>query len=302
MAIKSNNTTGNPYHDERTGQFTGENGGGAKQSGSISFVPNKTSLGTDRKFYSDFSNEEKQKLFDLYNENHGQESEIIVRLKFEYDTSKNNSEKRELEREGWIVDEFNEQSKTPKRKEKKATILLGLPGSGKSTIANPLMEQDGAFIIDADNFKNRIPEFQKDKMMVSAVHEESVNLSNRFREELSKQGYNMVIGKVGGDYESVGYIADQLAEQGYEIKVVLNDLPLEFAIDRTIGRYERKETKRLVLLSTLISADKNIFKTFDKLLNHKAVVGGKIYSNDVPRDTQPVLLKEFKKGEQYERL
>ena len=30
MASVSNNTKGNPYHDEKTGEFTSENGGGTK--------------------------------------------------------------------------------------------------------------------------------------------------------------------------------------------------------------------------------------------------------------------------------
>ena len=211
-------------------------------------------------------------------------------------TSNIQTSEREFQRQKWLNDELESQLKQgQKRQEKKAVLLLGLPGSGKSTIAEPLMKDMGAFVIDADNFKKRIPEFAQDHKMVSAVHHESVNLANKFRENLASQGYNMVIGKVGGDYESVGYILDELKDNGYQIQVVLNDVPFEVAVDRTIGRYDRGETDRLVPFWTLKAADKNIFNTFDKVLQHPSVIGGKIYSNDVPKGQAPVLLKEFNK-------
>lgn len=296
MAIKSSNKQGNPYHDESTGEFTTAQGGSGSSGQVLEVIPKITSLGKPRKFYSEYSNKEKQELFDNYNSKNGAKAQEIALNKINYDTSRNNSELRQMQREQWLEEEFQDQIKFPKKKEKKATILLGLPGSGKSTIATPLMKQNGAFIIDADNFKNKIPEFVKDSSMVSAVHQESVDLSNKFRQNLSQDGYNMIIGKVGGDYESVGYILDELYDNGYDIDVILNDVPLEVAMDRTIGRHERGETKRLVPLAALINADRNIYDTFEQVLNHKGVNGGKIYSNDVPKNSPVRLLKEFKKG------
>ena len=297
MTIKSDNTYGNPYHDEGDGKFTSPNGSGTN-GGSISVVPLTTSSGKQRRFYSDYSDKEQQALLVSYNSRHGSELDIIAKLAIEYDTSLDKSENRERKREEWLIDEYNSQMSTPKKYERKATILLGLPGSGKSTIANLVKEQNGAFEVDADIFKEKhIPEFQKDLRMISAVHEESVDLSNRFRRELSDQGANMVIGKVGGDYERIGQLLDELQQSGYQVDVVLNDVPLETAMDRTVGRYERKETNRLVPLHVLLHADKNVFNTFDQILKHGAVVGGKIYSNDVPKGMSPSLLKEFRKGE-----
>lgn len=295
MVTKSDNTIGNPYHSDENGQFTSPNE--SNSSKSISFVPKITSFGKKRTFFSDLTNSEKQDLFDAYNSKHGSEAEAISKLKINYDTSRDKSNEREMKRNMWINDEFNSQHSETKRKDRKATILLGLPGSGKSTIAVPLMNKQGMFVVDADNFKKRISEFRQDPMMVSAVHQESVDLSNRFRKELAKDGWNMVIGKVGGDYESVSGILDDLEKNGYEVDVILNDVPLDVALDRTIGRYERKETSRLVPLSTLINADKNVFNTFDKVLEHPIVKKGSIYSNDVPKGTLPKLLHSFKKGE-----
>lgn len=284
------------------GQFAPKNGQeavtGAEQgqetASSLSFVPKTTSKGAQRVFFNDLPLNDKLKMEHDYAEKH---RDIISVIDYFYDnfkTSKINTPERQYMRQKWINDEFNEQmNASPKKQEKKATLLLGLPGSGKSTIAEPLMKEMGAFIIDADNFKKRIPEFQKDKRMVSAVHHESVDLADSFRNGLAQQGYNMIIGKVGGDYESVDYILDDLQKNGYEVDVILNDLPFEEAVDRTIGRFDRGETDRIVPFWTLKVADKNIFNTFDQVLKHPSVKGGKVYSNDVPRGKEPILLKEF---------
>ena len=289
-----------PAGSSKGGQFAPKNatqvGGFNETETAISYVPQKTSAGTDRVFFVDLPKERQLQIEQEYLKQH---YDIVSQLDYLYDnfkTSNIQTSEREFQRQKWLNDELESQLKQgQKRQEKKAVLLLGLPGSGKSTIAEPLMKDMGAFVIDADNFKKRIPEFAQDHKMVSAVHHESVNLANKFRENLASQGYNMVIGKVGGDYESVGYILDELKDNGYQIQVVLNDVPFEVAVDRTIGRYDRGETDRLVPFWTLKAADKNIFNTFDKVLQHPSIVGGKIYSNDVPKGQAPILLKEFNK-------
>lgn len=286
------------------GQFAPNNVSGVEASQgqgqdfapSLSFAPKTTSNGKPRVFFSDLPESEQMALEKDYEDKH---NEVIAQLDNFYDnynTSKINTPERNYMRQQWLNDEFNEQmSQGEKKQERKATLILGLPGSGKSTIANPLAQATGSFIVDADNFKNRIPEFQKDRIMVSAVHHESVNLSNAFRNNLAKQGYNMIIGKVGGDYKSVEDTINTLSDNGYQVEVILNDLPFEQAIDRTIGRFDRGETDRLIPFWTTKVADKNVFDTFDQVLKHPSVVGGKIYSNDVPKGQPPVLLNEYKK-------
>lgn len=282
------------------GQFAPKNGNGGetieKEVSSISYISKTTSKGQPRIFFKDLPSDKQLEFEKKYTLPF---VDIISQLDDLYDrfkTSNINTPERQFLRKKLVNDEFEQQLKDgPKKKEKRATLLLGLPGSGKSTIAKPLMKQMGAFIIDADNFKNRIPEFQKDKKMVSAVHHESVMLSDDFRKGLSDDGYNMIIGKVGGDYESVEYILNELSDKGYKIDLILNDVPFEEALERTIGRFGRGETDRMVPFWTIKVADKNIFNTFDKALKHPAVTGGKLYSNDVEKGKEPILLHEFKK-------
>lgn len=296
---RSQNEIGNPYHDESTGKFASADGGGSARQGergSASYIPRTTSAGKPRRFFKDYSADEKKAIADGYRERHGKESAMIAKLGSEFPTIKDRSESRERLRAGMVSDEIKSQDPSKKLRQRKATIILGLPGSGKSRIANRIFDEQGAFIIDADNFKRRIPEFREDHMMLSAVHGESVELSNRMRNELAEDGYNMVIGKVGGDIESVEYVVNELASKGYEVDVALNDVPLEVAMDRTIGRYDRGETNRLVPLHTLLNADGNIFGVFDYLMRHPAVKSGRIYNNDVPKEQgMPTLIKEYRK-------
>ncbi len=289
-----------PAGNSKGGQFMPKNqsevGIAQDTSKSLSYVPKITNSGKPRYFYEDLPEEKKIAIETEYENAH---AEVITELDYMYDnfnTAKINTDERIYRRNQWVNDEINDQlKKGPKKKERKATLVLGLPGSGKSTITNPLLRQMGAFNIDADNFKQRIPEFIKDKRMVSAVHQESVNLSNQMLSELTGQGYNMVAGKVGGNYESVEPLIELWAQNGYQIEVVLVDVPFNVAIDRTIGRFDRGETDRLIPFWTTKTADKHIFETFDKVLKHKNVVGGKLYSNDVNRGQNPILLHEFKK-------
>lgn len=59
------------------------------------------------------------------------------------------------------------------KKERKAIILIGLPASGKSSIADRLADEFGALILDSDYAKRKLPEFKDNPAGASLVHEES---------------------------------------------------------------------------------------------------------------------------------
>ncbi len=268
----------------------------AKSGSSIDCVPVFNRDGSQRIFYSDLSDAEKES---FERDNFGKYSEIF-RIQDElydnFNTSKIDTEERRMFRSSAIQDEIDEQmSKGPKKKGREAAIVLGLPGSGKSTVAGPLMESMGAFILDADNFKSRIPEFQKDERMVSAVHGESVMMMDEMMSDVTDEGYNVVIGKVGGENSGVPDIIENLAGKGYTVKLILVDVPVDTTIKRMLGRYNRGETKRLIVPWVFFNADKHIFNTFDEAIKHPAVTEGMIYSNDVEYGQEPILLKRTNK-------
>lgn len=204
-----------------------------------------------------------------------------------------------------IKEEIKSQAKAlgkPKY-EKKATFVLGLPASGKSFISNKLKAQDGAFEIDADLMKQRIPEFQKDVQMVSAVHEESSWMSKKMQDDLISQGANMIIGKVGGDdnYGSILKMANKLKEQGYKVNVIAMDLDGDKALARNLKRFQDrkllndpKKPARIVSASQTARTQRTYLNTLSKLYNTGIAENYAIYDADVNMGEEPKLVSKSK--------
>lgn len=217
-----------------------------------------------------------------------------------------NTPERNQSRENWLNNEFNLQlnSRTIK-KERVATIILGLPASGKSSIADPLKTQYSSFEIDADIFKDYIPEYRKNAAAVSQVHEESSDLTKEFQKRVMAEGYNMVIPKVGGNKEKMAKIIGQLKEAGYKVNLTLAQLPIDKALERDMGRYvhgKEKKAKalaegrsdykeaRLVNPSLIVADEGKPIATYEyckKLCNAYGA-----WSTDVPRGAKPKLIEK----------
>jgi len=312
MAIKSSNTQGNPYHDEGTGQFTSANGGGEKKvldtmglsdlsRGSFKYekgdlqksVPQNNMDGSPRIFVNNLKPEERMKYIKNL-----MKTDIAKPLSDnDMDTSDINTLERQAFREQLVENEINKQLKEGnKNYDRKATIIFGLPASGKTTLAQYLKKQDGSFEIDSDFFTEQIPEFKNDPTMISAVHREAGQMSRKMMNEVAEKGGNMIIGKVGGGMD-VGYLEsflDDLHNNNYEVEIILNDLPLEEGIKRNLQRH-KEGNPRLVPAMVSIAADRTVFDNVAKLMNHPSVVGGAIYSNDVPKGTEPKFIRKLEK-------
>lgn len=130
----------------------------------------------------------------------------------------------------------------PLKKEFKATVVIGLPASGKSTsIANPQSEKNGAFVFDSDIIKESIPEFQESfGGAANAVHKESGLIQeNAFDEFLSGslKGTNMMIPIIGSNYDK---LMDEwiklLEDAGYDVDVQYKDADSVESANRNIAR------------------------------------------------------------------
>lgn len=122
------------------------------------------------------------------------------------------------------------------KKERKAWLVMGPPASGKSTLSDPLVKETGSLLIDADEAKKILPEYNDGKG-ADAVHEESSQIAYALFEQAAENGDNMVVPIVGRTMDGLHQRIKLLKDCGYEINIIMVDLPIEKAAQRAITRY-----------------------------------------------------------------
>lgn len=156
------------------------------------------------------------------------------------------TQERKEQRQMWIDDflagkgvDTMPPNGAPLKREYKATIVVGLPAAGKSTrIANPLSEEQGAFIFDSDEMKKLIPEYEGGKA-ANAVHQESKNLLSEAMNSFtagSMKGVNMVIPIIGDELSSIEKKAAPLISAGYNVEIAYKKASTKDSINRVVGR------------------------------------------------------------------
>ncbi len=177
------------------------------------------------------------------------------------------------------------------KSEKQAIIIIGLPASGKSSIASDIADDYGALILDSDYAKRKLPEFHSHLYGATIVHEESsqitfgfVNDRGRLKsvyETCLENGYNIVVPKIGESPQKILKLAKTLKEQNnYDIHLISIELTKKDATIRAIQRFNN--TKRYVPLGLIFDQYGNdshlcyyylrckyssIFKSFGALSN-----------------------------------
>lgn len=190
--------------------------------------------------------------------------------------------------------------KTTLKKERKAFYMVGLPASGKSGIASLLADASGAYIVDSDYAKRKLPEYGKQQGSASIIHDESEELVFSYSginllEHCVKNCYNMVIPKVGGNLETIKSFCGALQGAGYCVYLILVDLDRWKATKRAYERY--KITGRYVPLSLIFD-----FYSNEPTLNYYRIKNSKnsIFSGfaqistDVEKGEKPILVDNDK--------
>lgn len=169
----------------------------------------------------------------------------------------------------------NMYGKGAKNKNKQAYLVIGLPASGKSSMANPLRDNTGSLIVDSDDAKERLPEFiESNGRRADQVHLESQMIAEKVLEKAIENGDNLVLPIVGKSEKSIMSKYDRLAAAGYDVHLRLVDLPIEKTIQRAVSRY--RETGRLVPIDYItnevgykpvqnyvIMEEKGLFKSYE---------------------------------------
>ena len=156
------------------------------------------------------------------------------------------------------------------KQQRRAVIVLGPPAAGKSTIANPIARKMGAAIVDADEAKKILPEYQGG-IGANAIHEESSLMSDLVLKTLMSQGDNIVLPKVGGKVGSIERNIAMLKKAGYEVDLVDMKVGAGPAMKRMISRFIA--TGRLINPDYVKATGDNPGKTYD-ILRKKGVANG----------------------------
>lgn len=148
----------------------------------------------------------------------------------------------------------------------KAYIVIGFPASGKSTkIANPLSQQEHAFIIDSDMLRERFPEYKKSKGAASsALSEEASALRHKALAEFTKgsrRGENVILPIIGGSVEACESFRKELERAGYDVEFKLQAADRRSAANRIVMR--AIETGRIVPLRSVMNESCDPEATFE---------------------------------------
>jgi hypothetical protein len=170
-----------------------------------------------------------------------------------------------------------------------AHLVLGPPAAGKSSFAEPLAEATGSRLIDADEAKAMLPEFENG-IGAAAVHEESSRIAAVAADATIRNGENVVLPLVGRTYDGVRARIEDLVKAGYKVYVHIVDLPGDKAAERAIARFEH--TGRLVDPGYVRSVGNKPLDTFGRIIGEYGdQLGGYVHvSNDVPRGEKPRLV------------
>lgn len=179
-------------------------------------------------------------------------------------------------------------------KGKRLDIVIGLPGSGKSSaLVDVISEESKSLVIDNDDIKKMIPEFNQG-WGGDIVHEESKKLELKILIDSLKSGKNVVLPKVGSKASDLinNYIIPAKAF-GYTVNVHYVELSREKALGRVINRFiDTGKFQWPNLIDKYCNAEHGnlVEKAFKELSKSDLVDGVSHWDNDVLQGQPPLLL------------
>ena len=128
-------------------------------------------------------------------------------------------------------------------RERRMDIVIGLPGSGKSSVySHRLSEEYGERIIDTDDFRSYIPEYNG--MNSPVVHREASLMRDMVLKEAVLRGENILLSTVGANPKALANrVRDSVSIGGYSVYLHLNELPYLESVARVLERYVGKDGK-----------------------------------------------------------
>ncbi|MGI9250737.1 MAG: zeta toxin family protein [Pseudohongiellaceae bacterium] len=170
--------------------------------------------------------------------------------------------------------------KGAKNRNRRADIVIGGPGAGKtSALARPLAKEKGSLIIDPDDAKEALPEFDNGKGSVQ-VHKEGSAISDKVLQTAVSNGDNVILSRTGKSIDKLRKLIELLEKQGYSVNLHHVDLDPAVALGRVIERHGREG--RVVPPELVESAAIKSKENFEILRKEGKLNGFSEFSNDVP--------------------
>lgn len=193
-----------------------------------------------------------------------------------------------------VDDSTNVQYNGNVKKDRRLDIVIGLPGSGKSSaLVDVISAETKALVIDNDNIKKLIPEFNNG-WGSDIVHEESKLIERRVFMNSLKAGKNVVIPKVGGSTRDMvdNYIIPAVAI-GYTVNVHYVELSREKALSRMLNRFiDTGKYQNPAIMDKYVNENQGnlIEQTFIHLKDSGLMTGISHWNNDVKLGEKPILI------------
>ena len=158
----------------------------------------------------------------------------------------------------------------PVLQEKRAVIFLGPPASGKSFFAELLAKERRAMIIDSDEVKKIIPEYNEG-VGSSAVHVESTGMNAKVLAKAISNGDNLIVPRTGA-FKGTGEFSEEIAEtmellknNDYTVDLISMNVSPETAFRRMMLRFIEKN--RLIPPEIFRKMGNSPEKTYHNLKN-----------------------------------
>ena len=119
---------------------------------------------------------------------------------------------------------------------KEVEIIIGYPASGKSTLTNRQSYMNHARVIDSDEVKKMIPEYDNG-MGATRVHIESNIILKKIISHCVAKGENIILPIVGSKKDKVEQYLELFTKNDYKIKLSVVNLPKNKCMARAIGRF-----------------------------------------------------------------
>lgn len=170
--------------------------------------------------------------------------------------------------------------------DRKATLVFGIPGAGKSTFSKSIAATRQAALVDSDVILEQIPEYENGYNS-SAVRREASFLRDVALAEMIASGQNLVIERIGDtDEQALGHI-QELRAAGYQIEVVHVAIGQDEAVRRGALRFV--ETGRYVLPRVYDKAGDNTGKVFSRTIENIPLDGYIEINAETPRNQAQVI-------------